>query len=202
MARYADDPSALIAGPSTNLVYDSQMPGSFVVPDCYVVFGVDTQTIRRDRRLYRIDAFIALMNGGGATPTFALEVASESTATRGLIEKREIYAGMGAREYWRLDVTGGEYYGEPLVGEHLVNGEYQRFELHTEAEGTIWARSDVLGLDFYWLLEDGLGRFLMRDSATGEWLSQLADERAARLEAEARNRELEAELERLREQQR
>ena len=73
-----------------------------------------------------------------------LEVASESTAARDLGEKRDIYARMGAQEYWRLDRTG-EYYGEPLVGERLVNGEYERFELHTEANGDIWSRSEVSG---------------------------------------------------------
>ena len=193
MARYADDPRVLIAGPSTNLVYDSQRPGSFVVPDCYVVFGVDTQTIRRDRRLYRIDEW-------GATPAFVLEVASESTAARDMNEKREIYARMGASEYWRFDVTGGDYYGEPLVGERLVNGEYLRYELHTDADGTLWASSEVLGIDFCWQLEDGFGSFFMRDSSTGERLNQLADERAARLDAEARIQELRSELERLRAQ--
>lgn len=213
MARYAHDPSTLIAGPSVNLVYDSRIPGSFVVPDCYVVFGVDTRTIRRDRRLYRIDEW-------GPVPAFVLEVASESTAPRDLDEKREIYARMGAQEYWRLDVTGGEYYGEPLVGERLVNGKYVRFELHTEASGDVWSRSEVLGVDFYWREEDsGYGSYLLRDSVTGEWLNTLEEEivahaetesarqeaetraveaEAARQEAEARNRELEAELERLR----
>lgn len=209
MARYAHDSSTLIAGPSVNLVYDSQIPGSFVVPDCYVVFGVDTRTIRRDRRLYRIDEW-------GSIPAFVLEVASESTAPRDLDEKREIYARMGAQEYWRLDVTGGEYYGEPLVGERLVNGEYVRFELHTEASGDIWSRSEVLGVDFYYREdEDGYGSYLLRDSATGEWLNTLGEEIVAHaetesarqaaetraVEAEARNRELQAELDRLRQQQ-
>ena len=40
---------------------------------------------------------------------------------------------MGAQEYWRLDRMGDNY-GEPLVGERLVDGEYVRFELHTEPE--------------------------------------------------------------------
>ena len=118
----------------------------------------------------------------------------------------------------------GEYYGEPLVGERLVNGEYERIELHSEANGDIWSRSDVLGVDFYYRLadDDEVGRFLLRDSVTGEWLNTLSDEiaahakteaaraeaeaarveaEAAQAEAEARNRELLAELERLRRMQ-
>ncbi len=208
-ARYANDPSALVAGPSTNVIYDSRRPGSFVAPDCYVVFGVDTKSIRRDRRSYRIDEW-------GEIPAFVLEVASESTASRDLGEKREIYAAMGAREYWRFDVTGGEYYGEPLVGERLVNGEYERYELRTEANGDVWSRSEALGVDFYYRAEDETyGAFLLRDSATGEWLNLLSAERAARQAAEAQaraaeaqaraaethNQELQAELDRLRRQQ-
>ena len=117
---------------------------------------------------------------------FVLEVASESTAHRDLGEKREIYARMGAQEYWRLD-RDGEYYGEPLVGERLVNGEYERIELHTEANGDTWSRSEVLGVDFYHSVDDdGYGIFLLRDSVTGEWLNTLSDEIAARQAAEFR----------------
>ncbi len=209
MALFTDNPSALVFGPSVNLIYDSAVPGSFIVPDCCVVLGVDAETIRRDRRSYRIDEW-------GQTPVFVLEVASESTADRDLNEKREIYAQMGAREYWRLDATGGEYYEEPLVGERLVSGEYARFELHRETNGDIWSRSEVLGVDFYYRVdEDGYGAFLLRDSATGEWLKTLGEEIVAHVEtesarqeaearaqaAEARNRQLQAELDRLRGQQ-
>ena len=200
LARYENDPDTLVAEQS-NLVYDSAVRGSVVAPDAFVVFGVDADSIERGRRSYRIDEW-------GPPPAFVLEVASESTAARDLGEKREIYARMGAQEYWRLDRTG-EYYGEPLVGERLVNGEYERFELNTEANRDIWSRSEVLDVDFYYRAEDeAFGIFMLRDSATGEWLNTLGPEREARLaaearaqEAEARNRELQAELNRLRGQQ-
>ena len=199
LARYDDDPTTLVAKRS-NLVYDSAVPGSVVAPDAFVVFGVDAQTIEFYRRSYRIDEW-------GPPPAFVLEAASESTAARDLGEKREIYARMGAQEYWRLD-RSGEYYGEPLVGERLIDGEYARYELHTESNGDIWSRSEVLGVDFYYRVEDGIGRFLLRDSKPGEWLNTLSEEIAARQsaeararEAEARNQELQAELERLRRQQ-
>ena len=49
--------------------------------------------------------------------------------------------------------------GEPMVGERLVNGEYQRLELHTADNGDVWSRSEVLGLDFYYHVdEEGLRR--------------------------------------------
>ena len=200
LARYENDPDTLVAEQS-NLVYDSAVRGSVVAPDAFVVFGVDAESIERGRRSYRIEEW-------GPPPAFVLEVASESTAARDLGEKRDIYARMGAQEYWRLDRTG-EYYGEPLVGERLVNGEYERFELHTEADGDIWSRSEVLGVDFYYRGEDeAFGIFMLRDSVTGECLNTLGPEREARLAAEARaqatearNRELQAELDRLRGQQ-
>ena len=180
----------------TNVIYDSDVPGSVIVPDGYLVFGVPAGFIETERRSYRIDEW-------GKPPDFVLEVASESTAARDLGEKREIYARMGAQEYWRLDRHG--YYGEPLVGERLVDGEYVRFELHTEANGDVWSRSEVLGVDFYHRLEDGISVFPLRDSETGEWLGDLGEERALRQDAEARaqaaearNRELQAELARLR----
>ena len=203
--RYKNVPGALVSE-QTNVIYDSDVPGSVVVPDGYVVFGVDTETIKMYRRSYRIDEW-------GVAPAFVLEVASESTAHRDLGEKRALYARMGAQEYWRLDRHG--FYGEPLVGERLVDGEYVRFPLHTAANGDVWARSEVLGVDFYHRVEDGISWFLLRDSATGDWLGDAGEEREGRLaaeaelaeretrlaEQEARNRELEAELERLRRQQ-
>ena len=203
-ARYENDSNVLWSSQS-NVIYDSDTPGSVIVPDGYLVFGVPARFIETERRSYRIDEW-------GKPPDFVLEVASESTARRDLVEKREIYARMGVQEYWRLDKHG--YYGEPLVGERLVNGEYVRFELHTEPNGDTWSRSEVLGVDFYQRSEDGLSTFMLRDSATGEWLGDLSEEveahaqtKAARQvaearaqEAEARNRELLAELERLRRQ--
>ena len=174
-ARYEDDPTTLVTN-QTNLIYDSAMPGSVVVPDVHVVLGVDADTIETYRRSYRIDEW-------GVAPAFVMEAASASTAQRDLTEKRAIYARMGAQEYWRLD-RYREYYGERLVGERLVDGEYVRLELHTEPNGDVWSRSEVLGVDIFCRVEDGIGRYSLRDSATGEWLNLLGDEKAARQAAE------------------
>ena len=213
-ARYDDVPGALWCSQS-NVIYDSAVPGSVLAPDGCVVFGLETDArdIKRARRSYRIDEW-------GATPAFVLEVGSPSTANRDLGEKREIYARIGVQEYWRLD-RYGESYPDPLQGERLVDGEYVPLELHTEPNGDVWSRSETLGLDFFCRVEDGEALFFLRDSATGEWLNTLGDEmaahaqtRAARRDAEAqarearaqaqaaeeRNRELQAELERLRRQ--
>ena len=186
-ARYENDPTVLWSN-QTNVIYDSDVPGSVIVPDGYLVFGVPARFIETERRSYRIDEW-------GKPPDFVLEVASESTAARDLEEKREIYARMGAQEYWRLDKHG--YYGEPLVGERLMDGEYVRFELHTESNGDTWSRSEVLGVDFYQRLEDDLSVFMLRDSTTGEWLGDLSEEIEARQAAEAEVARLREQLRRL-----
>ena len=179
-ARYENVPGALWFSQS-NVIYDSDIPGSVVSPDGGVVLGLktDPRAIKRYRRSYRIDEW-------EQRPAFVLEVASESTAATDLGRKRAIYAQMGAQEYWRLDPTGGDYYGEPLVGERLVNGEYERLELHRAANGGVWSRSEVLGVDFYYRVdEDGYPTFLLRDSVTGTWLHDLGSEIAAHAETEA-----------------
>ncbi len=196
-ARYSDNAYVLVSG-QTNVIYNSAVPGSFVSPDCYVVFGVDVDLIRRERRSYRIDEW-------GVAPAFVAEVASASTAGRDLGDKRRIYARMGAQEYWRFD-KAGEHYGEPLAGERLIDGEYQPCERYEDETGVVWQRSEALGVDFCWGLdEQGHTGFQMRDTATGRWLNTLAEaerrieaERDARQAAEARVAELEAKIRRLR----
>ena len=190
-ARYENVPGALWCSQS-NVIYDSYTPGSVVAPDGCIVLGLktDAKAIKRNRRSYRIDEW-------GVPPAFVLEVGSSSTAGRDLGVKRELYARMGVREYWRLDRIG-ESYPEPLVGESLVDGEYVRLELHTEPDGAVWSRSEVLGVDFFCRTENGISDFKMRDTASGQWLNTLGDEIAARQASDARNRELQAEIERLR----
>ena len=134
---------------------------------------------------------------------FVLEIGSASTASNDGGPKRDLYASLGVSEYWRFDPTGGDHYGEPLVGEYLEDGEYRRFELRTEPRGVVRGHSPALGLDLCW--QEGRLRFY--DPAAGRWLeshaeavtraetaeTELSSERAARLAAEA-------ELERLRQQ--
>ena len=184
MARYANDPSVLMVGPSVYLVQHSKRYGMFVAPDCCVIFGVDSKLIKRERLNYRIDEW-------GVPPSFVMEVGTQSTADEDLGVKREIYARMGAQEYWRLDWLG-ESYPEPLVGERLVSGEYVPFELHTEPDGAVWSRSEVLEVDFFCRVEEDEALFFLRDSVTGEWLNSLRDEKAAHAKTRAERQAAEA----------
>ena len=54
-ARYEHDPTVLCSS-QTDVIYNSDVPGSFVAPDGFVVFGVDdSRSIKWIRNSYRID---------------------------------------------------------------------------------------------------------------------------------------------------
>lgn len=191
--------SVLVAGRSYILYDDVNNPNARIAPDYYIVFNVDAQAIIKQNG-YRVRQW-------GKPPDFVLEIATESTATSDLTTKRDIYERIGAQEYWRFDPTAGELYGQPLIGERLVNGRYEPYPTHIDANGDIWARSETLNLDFY---KRG-DRFWVKDSATGKWLNFLEAEKAAheaeklaheefkaRISTEAQVRELRAEIDRLR----
>ena len=83
---------------------------------------------------------------------------------------------LGVAEYWRYDQTGGDFYGEPLVGERLVDGRYRRTELSREEDGDLWSSSGVLCLDLWW--QAGDLRFW--DPVAGRWLLSHEEERGPR----------------------
>ena len=160
--HYADQPRTLVSG-NTFIYYDQGRPGRNIAPDCYVAFEVDADEIIRQEH-YRIWVV-------GKPPEFALEIASKHTAHNDPVPKRELYAAIGIGEYWRYDPTeDSRYYGERLVGERLVDGEYQRLPVAPDAEGRPRGYSPTLGLDLVW--EDRILRFY--NPATGQWLRDYA----------------------------
>ena len=162
-------------------------PSLSVAPDCYVVFGIGRPALLELHRTYRVWE-------AGKFPDFVLEIGSPSTANNDLGPKRDLYARLGALEYWRYDPTGGDHYGEPLAGEYLVDGEYRRFEMMADPDGLPRAHSPLLNLDLRW--EEDRLRFY--DPTSGRWLENNAESLARAKAAEARVAELEAELLRLR----
>ena len=174
-------------------------------PDCYVVFGLSEKA---EESLSLEGNNTYLLWEVGKAPDFVLEIGSQSAGDVDTGRKRDLYAQLGMREYWRYDPTGGEFNGEPLVGERLVDGEYMPLEMRHEGDVRVWAHSEVLNLDLWW--EDGELRFW--DPVSESWLlnheeekerADAAETRAraemlARLDAETRVAELEAELRRLR----
>ena len=186
---YEDLVDVFISG-MVYICYDPADGNRRVQPDCFIAFDVDAEAIRLNLPNYWIWEV-------GKVPDFVMEVASPSTASNDLEEKRDLYASLGIAEYWRFDPTGGELYGQPLAGERLVDGEYQAYELQVDGDGSIRGYSPLLNVDFYW---DG-DEFDALDSVTGRTIDKRisAEERATI--AEAQNRELLAEIERLRRQQ-
>ena len=195
--------------PETNLVLSEVPLGhsprqrrGILIPDLTVAFGVD------------VDAIIAqwgyAIEVQGKPPDFVLEVASTTTARNDESGKREGYSGYGVPEFWRFDPTGGQRYQQGLAGDRLSAGTYQPVTIDTDGFRH-WGHSSVLGLTLCW--EDGQlrwwdpiarrylathdeeaeGRLAEQRARIAERDAHLA-ERNARLAAEARLRELEAEL--------
>ena len=177
---FMDNPDAFVSAGGF-IFYDPSNGNRRIAPDIYIAFGVDAPGIWANLPNY-------WMWEVGKPPDFALEVASPSTADNDLGHKRDLYARLGITEYWRLDPTGGELYGKPLEGERLVDGVYRPFEVNTDADGTIWAYSEVLDLRFHWGLELR-EQFDVRDPETGRTI-ELAIIRQEELRAaESRERE-------------
>ena len=196
--RFSNPPSVRVNG-DTFIYYEEGNPRRTVAPDCYVVFGLSEEaheSIRRNNTY--------LLWEVGKMPEFVMEIGSPSTASKDMKEKRDLYADLGVKEYWRYDETGGDFYGEPLIGETLVDGRYEPIDTTEESDGRISSHSEVLNLDLWW--EDGELRFW--DPVEQRWLLNpqeehegrleeyrgRLEERAGRLAAEARIAELEAQL--------
>lgn len=188
--HFKDVPGVRVNG-NTFIYYVEGNPRRSVSPDCYVVFGL-SEAAEDSLSLEGNNTY--LLWEVGKAPDFVLEIGSESTGDVDTGRKRELYAELGVTEYWRYDPTGGEFYGEPLVGERLADGAYQRIEMSHESDGRVWGHSDVLNLDLWW--DDGELR--LWDPLSERWLLSHEEEKERADAAEARLAELEAELRRLR----
>ncbi len=170
-------------------------------PDCMVALGLAIPP-----------AEITAANGYtiseiGKPPDFVLEIASMSDGKQDYLAKRETYARFGVAEYWRFDHTGGRYHDAALAGDRLVGDSYGPIPVETGSDGVIRGYNAVLQLELHWYH----GRLRFWNPTVGEYLLDLTeskaqrddaercaelaetrakDERAARLSAEARIREL------------
>ena len=189
LRQYLKSRYDVIVSGDTFMYYEKGNPQARVAPDCYVAFGVTDEAIRPYNSYLTWHV--------GKVPDFALEIASKGTARQDLEDKRVLYAEIGIGEYWRYDATpDSEFYGEPLVGERLVDGQYVRLPIQEAPNGQIRGHSPVLGLDLCW--DDG--RLLFCDPVTGEYLRDLDEAEAALQESEAARQAAEAEVVQLREQ--
>ena len=139
--HFEDRPDVLVTG-EAYLCWDPTNKNAKLSPDCMVAIGINPEDVE-------------LKNGYliweiGKPPDVVIEVASEHTARADMTRKRDRYASLGIAEYWRLDPSGGDRYGEPLIGEYLSDGEYRRYEPHTDAVGVISAYSEIMGINLLW----------------------------------------------------
>ncbi len=178
-----------------------------IAPDYYRARGVDVSRIRDDTgyNLWEI----------GKPPEWVLEVASRSAYRKDLYEKPAIYAGIGVSELWMFDPTGGELYGQALIGFKMVEGEYEPVDISTNEHGLPSGYSDELGLRICaleWSKRDELLRvqpnlnlvisanyqpwqLMFQDADTGLYLINMRTAITEYRQAEAERQRLEAEHE-------
>ncbi len=180
-----------LGNPETTLVEADRWiiaePGTFRdlarYPDLLVAFDVDPSAYEASNGY--------VISEQGKPPDFVLEVASVSTANTDTGVKREDYARMLIPEYWRFDKTG-QHHGTRLAGDRLENGVYVPIDIDELSADVLQGYSEALGLYLRW----ERGELGWHDPATGRHISTFDTERAARLRAEERIRELEAQLNR------
>ena len=193
LTRHLGDPeTTLVAGERYMVVRPTRSMVGSHYPDLLVAFDVDPAAYEASNGY--------IIEEQGKPPDFVLEIASPRTGHVDVGEKREAYAALGIPEYWRFDETG-EFHGTRLAGDRLADGVYVPVPIDEPADDVLQGHSTVLNLNLHW--EGGeLGWY---DPGTGRHIPTFDGERAradyeheSRLRAEARVRELEAELRRLR----
>ena len=192
-----------LSNPETTLVEADRWiiaePGTYRdlarYPDLLVAFGVDPSAYEASNGY--------VISEQGKPPDFVLEVASVSTADTDTGAKRDDYARLGILEYWRFDKTG-QHHGTRLAGDRLENGVYVPIDIDELSADVLQGYSEALGLYLRW----ERGELGWHDPATGRHIATFdtervradnaearADaERAARMQAEERIRQLEARL--------
>ena len=185
LARHFGNPDTTVVLGEVPVGWSVRRRRGLRIPDLTIAFNVNRPKVIEDNG-YSIDEH-------GRPPDFVLEVASLTTAENDYTVKRVDYAAFGVPEYWRFDPTNGGRYDAGLAGDRLVDGAYQPIELTHFDDTHYRGRSDVLGLDICW--EDTQLRWY--DPAARRYLSTFDEEADARLTAEQRVQELEAEVRRL-----
>jgi Uma2 family endonuclease len=179
--HFVDEPDVYVSG-NLLLYYVEGDPTKCVAPDIFVVRGVGKQ----ERRTYKLWE-------EKRAPVVVIEVTSRKTMKEDLTWKKQLYAWFGVNEYFVFDpeykmkpplrayrLRGKEYVEEAVTGGRVISREL-RLEL-VNAGKTLR------------LLNPLTGQYLLtpREEAAAR---RLAEERAARAEAELE--ELRSELEQL-----
>ena len=205
LAQHFGHPDTTIVGGERYIIREPDTPAADRrFPDLLIAFGADPEAYQ--------DSNSYVISEQGKPPDFVMEIASESTGQEDTGNKRTWYADLGIPEYWRFDQTG-RFHGSRLAGDRLVDGQYEPIsidEIEVE-EGVLQGYSAALGLFVRWergelrwhdpttgqeiptFEQEREGRLAEREGRLAERDGRLA-EQDGRLAAEARVRELEAEL--------
>ena len=177
--HYQEQPDIYVAG-DMFVYYRMNDAEARLAPDIMVVFGAAESPPRPSWLVWR---------EGGLTPDFVLEIASPGTVADDAGWKRDRYAIMDVREYWRFDPQSGELIPELLVGEVLdATGTYHPLPVARDAAGILRGHSALLGLDLCVVGSE----LRLYDPVAGEWLRSHAESEAAARSAEAAARSAEA----------
>ncbi len=169
-------------------------------PDLLIAFNANPAVYREN------NAYV--ISEQGKPPDFVLEIASPSSRRRDRVTKRPAYANLGIPEYWRFDETDDPRRTKLAGDRFSPEGQYRPIPIERLPDGTLQGYSPVLNLHLRW----EAGQLRWHDPDTGQHIVTLEDERAradqaearvrseqqTRIHAEARARELEAELRHLR----
>ena len=166
---------AYVAG-NLFIYYEEGNPAAVVAPDVFVIPGVPQAA----RRIYKT------WENEGKTPALVIELTSAKTRYEDLGKKRVLYADLGVQEYFIFDPLG-DYLDPRLRGYQLVDGE-----LLPLSGPRFFSR--LLNLELR-MVGDDLRLYELGSEAA---LPTPAEEREARLAAEAEIERLRAEIERLR----
>ena len=202
--HFADRPNTIVDAER----YISRAPTlsmrGVVYPDLLVAFDADPEALKQS------NAYV--ISEQGKPPDFILEIGSRKTRRADRTTKRDTYASLGVPEYWRFEEQPTRR-SPGLAGDRLIDGEYQSIEIDVLPDGRLRGFSAILNLILEWqdgelnlidpqtqrplptLEQEREARLAEREARLAEQAARQA-ERDARLAAEARVRELEAELER------
>ena len=174
---YQNEKDVYVSG-NLLIYYERGNPRKSISPDVFVAFGVE----KKQRNTY-------LTWEEAQTPDFVLEVASPSTFSKDIGEKKELYASvLAVKEYYIYDPMGQIV--PSFVGYRLIDGVYQEIDFVNDR-----LPSETLGL----ALGEHDGNLRLYNPTTSQWL-QTPQERAKTAEARAQQevnarKNAEAELE-------
>lgn len=190
-SHYRRQPNTLVSGEGY-LCFEARDARRSPRPDCVVAFDFPFPA----QLIEEANGYV--INEVGKPPDFVLEVASPSTGRHDYTTKREIYARLGVREYWRFDPSGGQWHDAPLAGEVLQDGVYRPLPIDYDNDGMVRGFSPSLGLELR--SEDRQLRFW--DPAMREYLPDLIEALEALAAAETRAEQAETRAERAEEEAR